>query len=151
MPGAGMSPYWTVATYDYVWVTNSGSMDIMQYDKMTLGPTGLSIPLAPEPRGIAFDGQNLWVACGTSGQLFKIRESDGAVLQTIGLGGDLYGVVFDGSHIWVTNSTANVVFKIRAFDGSVIGAFQTCSTPRMPAFDGVHVWVPCMDGNVSKF
>ncbi|MCX5695375.1 MAG: hypothetical protein NTW18_01750 [Candidatus Omnitrophica bacterium] len=68
------------------------------------------------PIGICFDSvtSSMWVANSGSGNVSRLRVTDGASLGTFNTGAGAFGVSFDtytGS-VWVTNSTANTVTKI---------------------------------------
>src|SRR5947199_2651626 len=62
-----------------------------------------SFPVGHQPRGVAFDGANIWVTSDTTTSLTKLRASDGAV--------------FDGTYVWVTNPYDNTVSRVRTSDG----------------------------------
>ena len=59
--------------------------------------------------GLAFDGTNIWVS--TSGNVIKLRASDGTILGTFPVANFPVGVAFDGTNIWVANYTSNSVSK----------------------------------------
>ena len=98
----------------------------------------VSYPLNSVPRGIAFDGTNIWVS--QTGSVLKIRPSDGVTLATILIPTENRGMAFDGAHMWVTNAGSGVA-KIRVSDGANLGAFPVGSAPIAAVFDGTHVWV----------
>ena len=61
-------------------------------------------PAGPTPIGLAFDGQNIWVANqGNANTVTKLRARDGALLGTFAVGKNPVGVAFDGRSIWVAN------------------------------------------------
>ena len=64
------------------------------------------------PIGVAFDGANMWVANEGSGNVTKLRASDGKLLGTFSVGSCPYGVAFDGANIWVTNFCSDSVSKL---------------------------------------
>jgi len=64
------------------------------------------------PRGVAFDGANIWVTNRFSQSVTKLRASDGANLGTIPVGVRPFGVAFDGANIWVPNFSGNNVTRI---------------------------------------
>jgi len=41
-----------------------------------------------------------------------MRASDGTILKTIGVGGQLGGVAFDGANIWVVATQSGAVAKL---------------------------------------
>jgi len=58
---------------------------------------------------IAFDRTNVWVINQDSGNqvtgnVAKLRMSDGELLGTSGVGTAPSGIAFDGAHIWVANA-----------------------------------------------
>src|SRR4029450_8638115 len=69
--------------------------------------------------GLAFDGENLWVANGASDSVTKLRASDGAIGQRVFLDRFAHpsAVVFDGANIWAAGTS---VFKVRASDGTIL-------------------------------
>jgi DNA-binding beta-propeller fold protein YncE len=68
-------------------------------------------PSASGPRGVAFDGSNIWVTNTADDTVSRISPSTGA--KTDHPTGDTpVSVAFDGTHIWVTNSFADTVSKI---------------------------------------
>jgi DNA-binding beta-propeller fold protein YncE len=69
------------------------------------------------PRGIAFDGANIWVANGgsTSNSVTKLRASDGVLQGTFPVGATPQAVAFDGANMWVTNGSSNNVVKLPVF------------------------------------
>ena len=64
------------------------------------------------PRGLAFDGANIWVANETTNTVTKLRAADGANLGTFAAGTSPFGVAFDGANIWVANAGSNTVSKL---------------------------------------
>jgi hypothetical protein len=77
-------------------------------------PPTKSFVIGKEPRGIAFDGANLWVANRDDNNVTELRASDGVVVRTVAVLGAPNGVIFDGANIWVVNQDYNL--KV---DGSV--------------------------------
>ena len=65
------------------------------------------------PRGLVFDGANIWVANDGSNSVTKLRASDGQVLGTFDVGSGAEGMVFDGTSIWVSHGgPSNTVSKM---------------------------------------
>ena len=104
------------------------------------------------PNGAAFDGANTWVTNYGSGNVSKLRTSDGAVLGTFAVGSFPEGVAFDGANIWVTNWVPRgSVRRLRASDGRVLGTFGVGNLPYAVAFDGANIWVANSgSNNVTK-
>ena len=102
---------------------------------------GASFAVGSAPFGVAFDGANIWVANFGSGNVTKLRASDGANLGAFGVGSAPFGVAFDGANIWVANFGSGTVTKLRASDGANLGTFAVGSFPLGVAFDGANIWV----------
>jgi len=107
----------------------------------TTFPTGFS-----QPRGILFDGANLWVTDQGDTTLKRVDTTTGAVLQTIPLSGTVGHPVFDGTNLWIPCSDPDQVYVVRGVGGltgtvlaqltgnGLNGAFQA-------AFDGERICV----------
>src|SRR5215469_6128121 len=66
------------------------------------------------PKGIAFDGANIWVGNQDGNTVTKLRASDGALLGTFNVGNTPSSVAFDGVNIWVGNENGGNITKLRA-------------------------------------
>jgi hypothetical protein len=60
-------------------------------------PPTKSFAIGKEPRGIAFDGANLWAANRDDNNVTELRASDGVVVRTVAVRGAPDGVIFDGA------------------------------------------------------
>ncbi len=80
--------------------------DLLQTQFFTVGTN---------PRGLAFDGANIWVANNIVNSMTKLRASDGALQGTFAVGTNPFGVAFDGVNIWVANNGSNNVTKLPVF------------------------------------
>jgi DNA-binding beta-propeller fold protein YncE len=115
------------------------------------------------PSDLAFDGENLWVACALSASVTRIRLVDDQGNYTgagfVGYGEPLHvpvgdspvAVLFDGRSLWVANSASDNVMKLRPSDGAVLATYRTGVSPVALAFDGAKVWVAhSEDGTVKQ-
>ncbi len=93
------------------------------------------------PRGIAFDGEHIWVVNGNEDSVSKLRSADGTHLGSFAVGDSPVDIVFDGLNIWVSNSGSNTVTKLRVTDGEILGTYPCGSQPRGLIFDGSSIWV----------
>lgn len=94
------------------------------------------------PRGIAFDGANMWITNLTGNNVTKLRASDGVNLGTFTVGSNPGGIAFDGANMWITNANlGGTIIKLRASDGVNLGTFPVGDNPRDIAVDGVNMWV----------
>jgi DNA-binding beta-propeller fold protein YncE len=78
------------------------------------GKTLATIQVGLTPRGMAFDGKNIWVANSGSDSVMRIRPSDGAITGTFSVGPAPRSILFDGASIWVTNSGGNTVTRLQS-------------------------------------
>lgn len=82
-------------------VVNSGwnplQIGLLQWNTQGQPP---AFAVGNAPRGVAFDGANIWVANQSDGTVTKLRASDGAPLSTLSVGGsELTGIAYDGANI----------------------------------------------------
>jgi uncharacterized protein (TIGR03437 family) len=106
-------------------------------------PVGWPTGGSSEPKGVVFDGTNIWVANFFTNNVTKLLASTGAILGTYSVGANNYpvGLAFDGSNIWVTNQGSNTVTKLLASTGAIVGIYPVGSEPEGIAFDGTNIWV----------
>jgi hypothetical protein len=105
---------------------------------------------AQNPTGVAFDGENIWVANGNSAAtaVIVIRASDGQLVATFGGDAGAKRVAFDGELAWVTNPVTGTVNAYSVLQPPGSGPVRTVSLQGQPdgiAFDGTNIWV------VNKF
>jgi len=126
-----------------IWTSNSiGSVSIvtpgatLPWTVTTVG-AGFSAP-----RGILYDGANVWLADATPGVIDKL-DAAGAILQTVTVGAFPLHPTFDGANIWVPNGSGNSVTVVRASSGAVLATLtgNGLSNPFSAAFDGQRVLV----------
>jgi hypothetical protein len=109
------------------------------------------------PTGVAFDGENIWVATSDPNTVVVNvrRASDGALLTT--RVGDVGArrVAFDGELAWVTNIVTNTVNAYSLDQPHQSGPLRTVAVGNQPegiAFDGTNIWVANhFDGTVTRF
>jgi hypothetical protein len=103
------------------------------------------------PRGVAFDGANIWVTNQSSNNVTKLRASDGANLGTFSVGTGPIGIAFDGANMWVMNGTSGNLTKLRASDGANLGTVPSVFGFDV-IFDGANIWVASNNGGmVGKY
>jgi hypothetical protein len=114
--------------------------------------SGVQFSAGTEPEGLAFDGENIWVANNASNTVTKLRANDGTLLGTFAVGSNPQWVAFDGANIWVSNNKSTNVTKLRASDGTCVGTctFATLSHPNQFAFDGANIWVTEWETNTVR-
>ncbi len=101
-----------------------------------------------QPRGILWDGSNIWVTDNGANTLLKL-DASGSVLQTVTVGLSPEIPVFDGRNIWVPNYTDNTVTVVRSADGAVLATLNGngLNGPQAAAFDGQRILVTNQAGN----
>jgi uncharacterized protein (TIGR03437 family) len=109
--------------------------------------TSVNYPAGPGPKGIAFDGTNIWVTnSGFNRSVTKLLASTGAIVGTYQVGTAPEGIAFDGTNIWVANLGDQTVTKLRASTGAEVGVFRVNVDPEAVVFDGNNIWVTSSGG-----
>jgi hypothetical protein len=92
------------------------------------------------PRGILFDGANMWVSDAGDNKLKKL-DSNGAILLSVAVGNSPQHAVFDGSNIWVPNKLDSSITVVRQIDGRVLATLtgNGLNQPTQTAFDGQRI------------
>ncbi|MFT4773544.1 MAG: YVTN family beta-propeller protein [Ilumatobacter sp.] len=99
----------------------------------------VTVTVGDGPRGVAFDGTNIWVTNTVSGTVSKI-DPDGTVTN-LSVGSMPRGVAFDGTNIWVTNYGSGSMSKINPVTDEVTTPITGLNVPQGVAFDGTNIWV----------
>jgi hypothetical protein len=100
--------------------TNSAAV---AHQHRSFTPPTKSFAIGKEPRGIAFDGANVWVVnqgynLKVDGSVTKLNSANGATLGIFPVGHHPSTAAFDGANIWVANTHDNTVTELRAKDGA---------------------------------
>jgi hypothetical protein len=106
-----------------------------------------------DPRGVEFDGTDLWVASAFAGTVTRIRASDGKVIETWTGASQPYGIVAAMGKIFVTGQT-NPGRLYMIDPAQPAGPLTTLtsslgSTTSGIAFDGSRIWTANGGGSVS--
>ncbi len=80
------------------------------------------------PRGISFDGNNLWVACA-GGELLELPPTAAAPTRSFFLGRDLRDVVATGDSLLVTRFRSAEILTVSAKSGEILGRNQPPGSP----------------------
>ncbi|MBV8902857.1 MAG: hypothetical protein JOZ22_04410 [Acidobacteriia bacterium] len=104
-------------------------------------------PTGAGPAGVAFDGDNIWIANESDNTVSKLQASSGAILGSFSVGSGPRALAFDGANIWVANYGGNTVSKLRGVDGFTLGTFNVGGIPCGVAFDGGNIWVANFGSN----
>ncbi len=146
----------TSITFDgrRIWIACNGSVGSpSSVSIVTLNPTTVVNVTAGfiTVNGILNDGTSIWTT-DIGDQTLKRLDSNGAILQTVGVGVASFFPGFDGTNIWVPNANSSSVTIVRA-SGSLGGAVLATLTgnglnsPRTAAFDGERILVTNAIGN----
>ena len=128
-----------------VFVAGTGGPGHLYSIDPTLAGTAVTLVTnVPNPLGIAFDGQRIWLANQGAGSVSIVTVNPLSV-STVSMGfTNLSGIVFDGTNMWVTDSVAGSVDKLRQLNasGGIIQSVDVGDDARFPVFDGTNIWVP---------
>jgi len=126
-------------------LSNPGSLSQIDPTQPAGSVTTLTSALGPYPEGIAFDGQNIWVANTSNlpgtGSVSKVSLNPINVVTFTTSFNQPVGILFDGSNIWLTDKGDNTIKKLGS-NGAVLLSIGVGSSPRAIAFDGTNIWVP---------
>ena len=143
----GHTPFDILFDGTNIWTSNeSGGSNDSSLTKLRASDGALlgTFPM-DGPRGLAFDGQSIWVANNSDQTVTKFRPSDGAIELVVPVRTYPTGICFDGRSIWVCLtgyiSPGKRVTKILASDGSIEGEFPVDTRPFAITSDGTNVWV----------
>ena len=108
---------------------------------------GSITPVAPQIRGMTFDGTNYWFTDYANWVLGKVTLS-GNTITASAFGGSNFipglrgpsAMAFDGSNIWLANQGGSNV----AYNSTTI---NVADTPDALAFDGANMWVALASTN----
>jgi sugar lactone lactonase YvrE len=129
-------------------LTSPGNLYAIDPDQPAGQVITLTSSLGVNPVALAYDGDNMWVACsGNNGGLYKF-DPDSATVGEVGNFQQPYGLVFDGANIWVADRGDNRLYKVDANGNKAPNSAQLPGTPNYPVFDGTNIWVPCANGDV---
>jgi len=138
-----------ISTFDgtnsYIWASSStGRVTRIRLSdgNQCYYTTGLN-----NPQGLAFDGNNVWLANYGAGTIIKFDNSCAAV-GSVSVGSNPINLIFDGSNLWVaklTNSGTYNLAKVSLDRGTTNYPVSYYSTGTAEAFnlafDGTYIWV----------
>jgi hypothetical protein len=126
----------------YIWTANFSSPGSVSKVHPGTGDVQTFSAGFNQPKGILYDGSNIWVADNGANQLKKLN-SDGTVAQSITVGNRPLFPIFDGTNIWVPNYADSSVTIVRASTGAVLATLtgNGLDHPSSAAFDGQRILV----------
>src|SRR5262245_6090171 len=105
------------------------------------------------PNLVRSDGNDLWVASGTTGSVWRVRASDGKLLDTWTGASSAYGVLVAMGRVFVTGAASpGVLYRIdpsQAAGAAAAVASNLGNGAGAIAFDGTRVWTANQGGSVS--
>lgn len=101
------------------------------------------------PRGLAFDGTNLWNADRDSDTIYELNPADGSVISSFASpGSDPNGLTFDGTNLWNADRVDLTIYELDTA-GNQVSSFASPGTdPRGMAWDGTNLWNADEDDSV---
>ena len=97
----------------------------------------------PCPKGLAFDGKNLWLSDSFTDRIYAVNAKTGEVVKSFDSpGNDPEGLAWDGEHLWHIDSAEKLVYQLDIKSGTAIKVIESSTThPRDIAWDGSFLWV----------
>jgi len=97
----------------------------------------------PCPTGLAFDGQNLWLADNFTDKIYKISPESGKILKSFNSPGHHpEGLAWDGNYLWHIDSGEKLMYRLNPESGRATLILESNSShPRDLTFDGKHIWI----------
>jgi hypothetical protein len=128
----------------YLWVTGSPTASDGKLYRinphLNTAPDEIDISGHGDPRGIAFDGERLWIAFGGGGiGILNLKNYTGQVIHKQFNFSTPRGVLFDGSYIWIADGDHKLK---RLNPDASINLEVLLLAPKWPVFDGANIWVP---------
>jgi len=97
----------------------------------------------PCPKGLAFDGENLWVADAFTDRIYAIGAETGKVIKSFEAPGyDPEGLAWDGKCLWHIDSGENLLYRLDTSTGTPVKIIESStSNPRDICWDGKFLWI----------
>ncbi len=145
----------------FLWVLNSERKEILKYDNENAIHKIFSTP-GNSPRGLAFDGKDLWTADADTGKIYRISTADGSVLSTFDSPVPApVSIATDCKQVWIIgrDSCTNVnekcdspkLVRIDPQNGKVIGSVWLpikLVKPTAMVYANGTMWIA--DGNTNR-
>lgn len=97
----------------------------------------------PCPKGLAFDGQFLWLSDDYTDKIYKIDPRDGGMVNSFDSPGyHPEGLAWDGKNLWHVDSGEKYVYLLDPETGKAESILESNSPdPRDLAWDGEYIWM----------
>jgi len=95
------------------------------------------------PRGLAWDGTNLWLSVGDAKKIYRLNPTTGEVISSFGSPDAIpRGLAWDGTNLWLAGDYADKIYKLNPTTGEVISSFASPDIyPYSLAWDGTNLWL----------
>jgi hypothetical protein len=120
----------------FLWVLNSERKEIIKYNNENAIQKILPTP-GNSPRGLAFDGKDLWLADADTGKIYKISAADGSVLSAYDSPvAAPVSIATDCTNVWIIGRDSCTTVN------------QNCDSPKLIQIDSQNgkvidkVWLP---------
>lgn len=137
--GVGDQPVAVIRVEDAIWVANYGDDTVSKVDIFTNEVETYSV--GSGPRGFAYDGEFLWLACENSNILQKIIPSTGEVLFDLTVGSGPVALEMVDGILWVANFENNTIQKIDIRSANILSTYNVRKGPSDLLFDGAYLWI----------
>lgn len=135
-----------------LWATDDLADRVVRLSTVSFGEEGV-VELEPGsgPRGIAADGDSLWVGNERSSTLVQINLASMTVVgRLIALGSRPSEVTVGGGSVWVTSMDDDVLIRVDPELGEVAATINACDEPDAVAASDEGVWIACRTGRVVR-
>jgi len=97
----------------------------------------------PCPKGLAFDGKNLWLADSFTDRIYAIDAETGETIRSFETPGYApEGLAWDGESLWHIDSAENLLYRLDTSSGKATKIVESSTgNPRDLAWDGEFVWI----------
>jgi transglutaminase-like putative cysteine protease len=97
----------------------------------------------PCPKGLAFDGKNLWLVDAFTDKIYAIEPETGNVIRSFETPGyEPEGLAWDGECLWHTDSAENLLYRLNPQSGQASKVIESStSNPRDIGWDGTFLWI----------
>jgi len=138
---------WNVA-YDgcCLWFTLFTKSSVVRLNPKNLERRVISVDSSP--RGIAFDGDFIWVCNHGSNTISIIDVETCQIVRTVELTAAPWHVAFDGRYMWVAAN--NHLYKVEKPWGDLIPITDLSFNRGYLTFDGTHIWVSSRNAALVK-
>ncbi len=128
-------------SYDINWVS-------LNIESGTSSPTFEVINSFPSPgdnpRGLAWDGSNLWNCDWIQQRIYQLDTSGNIIDYINWPHREAYGLTYDGSNLWVCDNTSDYVYEVSR-DGEILSSFPSQSNLYGVTWDDSNLWISSND------